>query len=144
MAGVQGGLAVAGAGSRNASIEEAQRMAVANAVRGQSQIAAQGGLENLKRARDAARIEGRIRAAMSSGGGRTAQALQLQNVADASLDASIIRTNVANNIARVRSGAQAELIQLANQTVNPLLAGFQGGLQGFQQGVSISNSLRES
>ena len=43
---------------------------------------------------------------------------------------------------RVRSGADAGMIELENRTQNPILTAFLGGMQGLNTGLQIGHTIK--
>lgn len=145
LGGAQAGLGILGANDRNDALGRAMESQAAAAATQQSQNVQQAALERLKRTRLAHQIEGQIRVATGAAGTGEfgAETLGRQNTADAALDLSLIDTNLANANNAVRSGFLANVDSLEGQTVNPLLAGFMGALQGLQTGLSLGGDLGE-
>lgn len=102
-------------------------------------------LEKLKRRRDAERIAGRIRVAAAASGFDTGSGDFItaadQNELDLITDQSIIERNASNQIARIRSGLDADLTQIRSRMVDPLVAAFGGGLQGGMTGLQIGGAV---
>lgn len=145
--GTAGGAAssAAAASQQNRNIERSMQSQVNAANTQQQQLVDQSALERIKNIRQAQQIQGRIRVsagergiAYSSG---SIGALQRQGDYDASLNDAIIGRNLSNQIARVRSGAQANLTALASSQQSPILAGLMGGVQGLQTGLSIGAAV---
>lgn len=141
-AGVGAGMGAMQAKEQNSSLERAMAAQAAAAEVSQTQNVQQAALERLKRARLAHQIEGKLRVATGATGVNL-DSLSRQNAQDANTDASLIDANLANNILAIRSGTQANLTSLESQTINPLLAGFMGSLEGLNTGLSLGSSLDE-
>ena len=142
-----GGAVIGGAGakSQNAAIGRSMRSQAEAAGIQQNQLAQRAGLERRKRIAEARQIEGRIRvlaAADGVGVGGSWLALLRQADADAATNLQTLDTNYANQIAAVRSGAQANLDALSARVQNELLAAFAGGARGYQTGLSINSARR--
>lgn len=134
------GLSVASAQSRNRAIGRSMRSANDAAGTTLGQLADQTALERLRRVRQTEQIIGRLRVASAEAGGGfggSAAALERQAQFDSGIDRAIIDANYSNNANRVLSGLDAQELSLSSQTVNPLLAGLFGGVQGLQTGLQI-------
>jgi hypothetical protein len=113
----------------------------------QQQLAERAGLERLRNERQAAQAMGRIRASAAESGVSLASgsvmSLENQAIADQTLNQQIIDQNFQNQVARVRSGAEANLATLSSQHQSPILAGISGALGGAQTGLAIGQSVQE-
>lgn len=146
-----------GIGAATSAVQASkQNKALKNAAASQSQAAAiqttqltdAAAVEREKRIDDQRRIAARLRVAsgeagLSLGSG-TSLALQNQSVSDLSTNLSILERNLQSQIAAVNTGAQANINALEAQTINPLLAGYSGGLGGATTGLSIGGAIREA
>ena len=110
----------------------------------QQQLADSASLERLKVARNAAQIEGRIRAARGTSGqgmaGSTLAILRQNDITEAE-NIAIIGQNLRNQNARVQSGFEAEANRLNAGLTNPNLAAVMGGLSGLNSGISLSQGF---
>lgn len=144
------GLALGAAGSAASasaqnSIARAQQAALHRAVGvQQQQVVDAAELERRKRLNEAAMIAGRLRVAAGDAGtgfGGSYQALQRQADYDLALNDAIAARNLRANLVAIRTGGQAQALQIAAQRTNPLLQGLLGGLSGFNAGLSIADGL---
>lgn len=139
------GLGIAGANQRNDALARAMQSQADAAEAQMGQNVQQARLERLKRTRMAREIEGAVRVATGARGTGEfgAETLARQNIFDTELDLSIIDANLAAANDSVRSGFMANVDSLSSQSVNPLLAGFMGALDGLGTGLSLGADLEE-
>lgn len=134
---------VVGAQRQNRAIRESVRSQREAASAQAMQLSRQAQTERAQQIRQLSTIRGKIRvAAGESGVGMSGSMALLENQAefDAARNLSTIGANLAANVQRVQSGLAANTAQLQAMEQNPILAGFMGGLQGFQTGLSISQA----
>ncbi len=145
LGGAQAGLGIMGAGDRNDALARAMQSQADAAEAQMGQNVQQARLERLKRTRMAREIEGAVRVATGARGTGEfgAETLARQNIFDTELDLSIIDANLAAANDSVRSGFMANVDSLSSQSVNPLLAGFMGALDGLGTGLSLGADLEE-
>lgn len=141
------GAAIAGGAMSFLSAQSSNAAITANIARltrageqAQAQLVAGSGLERMKRARAAQRVEGRLRTALAGSGDATGEALARQNISDAETDRRIIQTNLATGIRSIRSGIEAQTAQHRSQYENPLLAAFSGAIGGAAEGIQIASA----
>lgn len=133
------------ASQQNKSIQASMDAQAQSANTQQSQLAAQAGVERKKRQQESAQIEGRLRVAAGEAGTNidsgSYQALVRQNDYDLAYNEQILNQNYDNQIALVRSGADANFASLQSQSQNVMISGFQGALSGLSTGLSIANGI---
>lgn len=110
------------------------------------QLEDQAALERIKRLREMASIEGRVKvsaagAGLASDNGSFA-ALGQQAQGDATENLAILQKNVANQKASIASGLQVNLDQLAMQKRTPGLDAFSGFVGGASTGLSIGSGIQ--
>lgn len=129
---------------QNAAIGRSQQSLTKSTAVTQQQLVDAAQLERLKVARQAAQIEGRIRAARGTAGqgmDGTTLALIRQNDITAAENQSVIGMNLQNQIARVQSGYEADAARLSAGYTDPSLALFTGGLSGLNTGLNLTVGL---
>ena len=111
----------------------------------QQQLASQTGQAQQERVREANQLAARIRVARGEAGvglgGSTAAVLRQADF-DAASDINTIGQNYLMSAQRVRSGADAGMIELENRTQNPILTAFLGGMQGLNTGLQIGHTIK--
>lgn len=133
-----------GAAQQNKAIARSQRSTVNAATVQQNQLAQSAANEKRKRLSEVRAIEGRLRVVAADAGvgiGGSYEALLRQNDIDTATNIRIIEQNYTNGVARIQSGASADLDRLAASTRNPILDTFTGALQGLQSGLAIAGGL---
>lgn len=138
------GAARSASDQQNEAIERSQASLTRSTVATQQQLVDSAQLERLKVARNAAQIEGRIRAARGTAGqGMDGSTLALirQNDITAAENTAIIGQNLRNQIELAQSGFEANAAQLSAGYTNPTLASVTGGLSGFNSGLSLISGL---
>jgi len=141
--GATTGLSVIGANRQNRAIDRAISAQKQAASIQKRQLEVRRMVAERQRERERQIAEGRIRVAGASqgiGAGSLDQ-FSFSNTLNALTDQNIIRFNTQAETARVLSGAQANITRLQSQRANPILAGFEGFLGGFQQGIQIQSFL---
>lgn len=134
----------AAAAGTNRSIRASMRSQSVAAQAQQRQLVAQTADEQRKNVSQVQALIGRIRAGGGEAGigtGGTMAALERQAIFDAALNDEILNQNLANNLASVRSGYQANAAQTASQARNPIFDGFLGGVQGLTAGLQIADGI---
>lgn len=102
--------------------------------------------ERLKEANNTAQIRGRVAVANAAAGlgtDGTAQDLDNQAGFDLSLNQQIINKNATAATTNASNDLNASLASLSEHIVNPVLAGFTGGLQGGEAGLQIGKAINE-
>lgn len=129
---------------QNAASKASQRAARRGAAVQERQLSVQTQAEERRRLLEQQRTAARIRVLSAESGfspesGDVASLLQ-QADTDAAANADILRGNLSNNLARVRSGLDADLVSLQARIQNSLLAGFTGSMQGAGVGLQIGQA----
>ncbi len=143
-AAASAGTAAYGAQQKNKAVKNSQAAARRAAITQGNQIEDAAKLERLKRKRESDQIRARIAVTGAAAGVDPAGSyadLERQVGFDENLNLDIIDTNRRNQIARVNSGAQADITALGAQTRNVLLDAFTSGAQGVSTGLSLYNAL---
>ncbi len=146
------GLAAAGAGtsvmaarSQNKAIEQQMDAQAKAAGIQQQQLTQQAAVEQTQREREADAIRGRIRVANAESGfgtgGGTFGALMQQADFDEAFNLQILDNNLSNNLAAVKTGADANLASLESKTQNVLLQGITGAIGGASTGLSLGQGI---
>ena len=145
------GLAIAGAGISAKQAQEQNKAisrSAGSAERGQriqsEQIRKAAVLERRKIESQAARVRGLIRvsgAARGVGIAGSVESQLLQADFDERLGIDAINANQAAGLELARSRLEAIGISLSGREMNSILAGFSGGLQGLQTGLSIVSAV---
>jgi hypothetical protein len=144
--------ASAGAAGAQANAQnKATRRSMASAARGRDVLIEQTAdavqLEKLKRMNQMAAIRARLAVTAIERGvgtGGSVAALHANEAYNAELDASIIDSNQRNTLGRIESETEAQFAALAGRTVSPLLAAFNGGLNGLAAGLNIGGTITEA
>lgn len=134
---------VLGAQSQNDAARKSMRSVNRALTTQTQQTQASAALERAKRINEARRIRGRLTVAAGDMGTTIASLgnLDRQIDADSLLDQAIISTNERNQIAAIRSAAQAQMVELAARQRNLVLSGLSGALQGASTGLSIGGGI---
>lgn len=133
-----------GAKSQNAALRQSMASQQAAAQQQMGQVSQAAAVEREKRLKEAQQIQGRIRVAAGEAGvgmGGSIAALSQQSELDLGTNLAIIDQNYANNIAAIRSGAQANLQSLASNISNPIFDALSGGMSGASTGLSIGGAV---
>lgn len=138
------GTSFMGAQKQNAALRQSMASQQAAAQQQMGQVAQAAAVEREKRLKEAQQIQGRIRVAAGEAGigmGGSIAALSRQSELDLGTNLAIIDQNYANNIAAIRSGAQANLQSLSSQIGNPILNAFSGAFSGAGTGLAIGGAV---
>lgn len=125
------------------SLAAAQQAA---AVQG-TQVSRAAALEQEKNRLRSEQILGRLRVAAAESGlddTGSFENLYRQADVDAALNSAIIKQNRNDQLARVASGYQADIVSIGSQAVNPILAAFTSGIGGLQTGLAIGGAVTEA
>lgn len=134
------------ASQQNKAISQSMSSQRQASIATQQQVVDQAAIEQMKAARQAHQIEGRLRVAAADSGagiGGSWTALLQQNDYDAALNANIIANNEKNQLAQVASGYNANIASLQSGFVSPILQAFTGALGGLQSGLAIGSSVNQ-
>lgn len=139
------GVAGAGAAQQNSAAKRAAASAGTAASVQARQVAEAGRFEQLKAAREAELVRGRMRVAAAAAGIApdvgVFSALAQQEAFDYAINQAVMQQNTRNQIASVLSGGAANIAQIRSQMQNPLLSGIGGAIQGVQTGLTIGNAI---
>lgn len=138
------GLSIYQAQQQNKAVKRSQESANAAAAAEKKQAARQLSIEQIKLAREARRVSGRIRVAATQAGSSDTgsfAALDRQNLSDAALNTNILIGNYSNTVAGIDSHNAAVQTQLSAQRQNALVRGIGGALQGLQTGLSVASAI---
>lgn len=139
------GVSVAGAAQQNAAAKRAMKSAGTAASIQARQVAEAGKFEQLKAAREAELVRGRMRVAAAAAGIApdvgVFSSLAQQEAFDYAINQAVTEQNIRNQIASVLSGGEANIAQIRSQMQNPLLAGIGGAIQGVQTGLAIGSAI---
>jgi hypothetical protein len=154
MGGITAATSVAGGITRNQAIRSSMR-SVRNAEAIQvGQLADQASFEQTQAGRRASRTAASLRVALAAAG--RGDDLGGDNAidqvfSDGATDIAVIEQNQMNNVARVRSGTEAEIAQLRAaynppffNVLNSVLSGVQVGLGTFQAVTAINGAIGAS
>ncbi len=140
------GVSAYSARQQNKALEAGMDAQTLAAAEQQRQLGRQTSQEQQERVDEANQLAARIRVARGEAGvglGGSTAALIRQVDFDTAENINVLDLNYLANIRRVRSGARANITQLQNQTRNPLLDAFTGGLQGRNMGLQLGQGISQ-
>lgn len=133
------------ASRRQNRVAKAVQESTARAAEIQSrQLKAAAALEKQKQVAAAERVRGRIRVAAAAAGFEDVgsyEAFLRQSQYDTALNTTVIDQNLGNTLARVVSGRDAGLAEIGGRFTSPVLAAFNGGVDGARSGLAIASAI---
>lgn len=129
---------------QNAAAKASARAAKTGAAVQERQLTVQTQAEQRRRLLEKQRTMARIRV-LGAESGFAAESGDIESLLDqadfdSSTNAEILRGNLSNNLARVRSGLDADLSSLRARIQNSLLSGLTGSLSGAAAGLQIGQA----
>lgn len=136
--------AASSAYEQNRAVKKSGGIARQQAADRISQIQDAASIERRKEQNRAEQIRGRLRVSAAASGlglGGSFAALDQQAVIDQALNVDIINRNAAAASTNTSNDLNASLTSLQSHIINPVLAGFTGGVQGFGTGLKVGRAV---